>query len=134
MTFEEILDQALVMLRRRGRVTYRTLKLQFSLDDDHLEALKDEILYAHPHVVDDDGRGLRWTGDTAATQAQVLSGPQQATQAVSQAEHSSRIAVPGPGPRPSEAERRQLTVLFCDLVDSTTLASQLDPEEWREVV
>jgi class 3 adenylate cyclase len=35
---------------------------------------------------------------------------------------------------PPAAERRQLTVLFCDLVDSTTLASQLDPEEWREVV
>src|SRR5882724_10633749 len=33
-----------------------------------------------------------------------------------------------------EAERRQLTVLFCDLVDSTVLASQLDPEDWREVV
>jgi class 3 adenylate cyclase len=37
-------------------------------------------------------------------------------------------------PRPADAERRQLTVLFCDLVDSTALASQLDPEEWREVV
>ncbi|MEW6299562.1 MAG: adenylate/guanylate cyclase domain-containing protein [Thermodesulfobacteriota bacterium] len=33
-----------------------------------------------------------------------------------------------------DAERRQLTVLFCDLVDSTALAAQLDPEEWREVV
>jgi class 3 adenylate cyclase len=33
-----------------------------------------------------------------------------------------------------EAERRQLTVLFCDLVDSTALAGQLDPEELREVV
>jgi class 3 adenylate cyclase len=33
-----------------------------------------------------------------------------------------------------QAERRQLTVLFCDLVDSTALAGQLDPEEWREVV
>ena len=32
------------------------------------------------------------------------------------------------------AERRQLTVLFCDLVDSTVLASQLDPEDLREVV
>jgi class 3 adenylate cyclase len=37
-------------------------------------------------------------------------------------------------PQPPEAERRQLTVLFCDLVDSTVLASQLDPEELREVV
>ena len=37
-------------------------------------------------------------------------------------------------PRAPEAERRQLTVLFCDLVDSTALASQLDPEDLREVV
>jgi class 3 adenylate cyclase len=34
----------------------------------------------------------------------------------------------------SEAERRQLTVMFCDLVDSTKLSSQLDPEDWRDVV
>jgi TOMM system kinase/cyclase fusion protein len=33
-----------------------------------------------------------------------------------------------------EAERRQLTVLFCDLVESTALAGRLDPEELREVV
>ena len=37
-------------------------------------------------------------------------------------------------PRPQEAERRQLTVLFCDLADSTRLAGQLDPEDLREVV
>jgi class 3 adenylate cyclase/predicted ATPase len=34
----------------------------------------------------------------------------------------------------SEAERRQLTVMFCDLVGSTALSEQLDPEELREVV
>src|SRR4029434_1534665 len=33
-----------------------------------------------------------------------------------------------------DAERRQLTVMFCDLVDSTRLSSQLDPEDWRDVV
>jgi Adenylate and Guanylate cyclase catalytic domain len=37
-------------------------------------------------------------------------------------------------PPASDAERRQLTVLFCDLVDSTRLASELDPEDLREVV
>ena len=31
-------------------------------------------------------------------------------------------------------ERRHLTVLFCDLMGSTEIAAQLDPEEWREVV
>jgi len=31
-------------------------------------------------------------------------------------------------------ERRQLTVVFCDLVGSTALSQRLDAEEWREVV
>src|SRR5690349_19582709 len=34
----------------------------------------------------------------------------------------------------SAAERRQLTVMFCDLVGSTALASRLDPEDLREVI
>ena len=34
----------------------------------------------------------------------------------------------------SEAERRQLTVMFCDLVGSTALSAQLDPEDYRAVV
>ncbi len=41
MTFEEILDQAIVMLQRRGRLTYGALKRQFNLDDAYLEDLKD---------------------------------------------------------------------------------------------
>ena len=67
MTFEELLDQAIALLQRRGRVTYRTLKLQFNLDDDHLEALKDELLYSQSQVRDEDGRGLVWTGDASPT-------------------------------------------------------------------
>ena len=38
------------------------------------------------------------------------------------------------GPRGPEAERRQLTVLFCDLVGSTALAARLDPEDLRAVI
>jgi len=37
-------------------------------------------------------------------------------------------------PRGIAGERRHLTVLFCDLVGSTAIAAQLDPEEWRETV
>jgi len=58
MTFEEILDQAIAMLQRRGRMTYRTLQRQFALDEDALNDLKDELFYAHPEVRDDAGRGL----------------------------------------------------------------------------
>src|SRR5215475_1757146 len=62
MTFEEVLDQAMAMLQRRGRLTYRTLQLHFHLDDAHLEALKDEIIYGQRLAVDEDGRVLIWTG------------------------------------------------------------------------
>jgi len=37
-------------------------------------------------------------------------------------------------PATGEAERRQVTVMFCDLVDSTALSERLDPEELRDVV
>ena len=65
MTFEEILDQAVAMLQRRRRITYRALQAQFQLDGELLETLKEELLFSHP-VVDEDGRGLVWTGETAS--------------------------------------------------------------------
>src|SRR2546425_8724031 len=76
MTFEEVLDQAMAMLRRRGRLTYRTLQLQFQLDEAHLEALKDELIYGQRVAVDEDGRVLVWTGDagTAFVTASVPAG------------------------------------------------------------
>lgn len=37
-------------------------------------------------------------------------------------------------PSSGEAERRQLTVMFCDLVGSTALSSKLDPEDMRELI
>ena len=66
MTFEEIVDQALAMLQRRGRVAYRTLKRQFNLDDDALDDLKVELIEAQQVAIDEDGNVLVWTGDVAA--------------------------------------------------------------------
>lgn len=43
-------------------------------------------------------------------------------------------AAPGPAPTRASAERRQLTVMFCDLVGSTALAARLDPEDLREII
>jgi class 3 adenylate cyclase len=37
-------------------------------------------------------------------------------------------------PTPADAERRQLTVMFCDLVGSTALSTQFDPEDLRELI
>src|SRR2546425_611706 len=62
MTFEEVLDQAIAMLQRRGRVTYRALQRQFNLDDAFLDDLKEELLYGQRLAVDEDGRVLVWVG------------------------------------------------------------------------
>ena len=62
MTFEEILDQALAMLQRRGRVTFRTLQLQFQPDEDALEDLKTELIKAQRLAVDEDGEGAGLDG------------------------------------------------------------------------
>jgi class 3 adenylate cyclase/predicted ATPase len=51
-----------------------------------------------------------------------------------QAKPTPQEAISAPEPRSPDAERRQLTVMFCDLVDSTALSGQLDPEDLREVV
>ena len=65
MNFEEILDQAIVLLQRRGHVSYRTLKLQFTLDNEALQALKEELIEVHHLAVDQDGRMVVWDGETA---------------------------------------------------------------------
>src|SRR4030095_6611312 len=75
MTFEEIVDQALAMLQRRGRVAYRTLKRQFQLDEDALEDLKTELIKAQRLAVDEDGEVLVWTGNTASPAAPAAAPP-----------------------------------------------------------
>jgi class 3 adenylate cyclase len=47
---------------------------------------------------------------------------------------TSGTTAPRDAPAPAEAERRQLTVMFCDLVGSTALSARLDPEDLREVI
>jgi class 3 adenylate cyclase/predicted ATPase len=41
---------------------------------------------------------------------------------------------PAPASSPATAERRPITVMFCDLVGSTSLAAKLDAEDWRTLV
>jgi class 3 adenylate cyclase len=121
MDFYAVLDQIVDLLRRRGRVSYRALQRQFGLDDDYLADLKMELIDVQRVAVDEEGKMLVWLGEAGT--------PPEPALKPSPPEPARPVTTPTP-----EAERRQLTVLFCDLVDSTVLASQLDPEDWREVV
>jgi hypothetical protein len=62
MTFEEILDHAIIMLQRSGRLTYSTLKRQFQLDDVALDDLKNELIEGQRLAVDEQANVLVWTG------------------------------------------------------------------------
>ena len=130
MTFDDILDQVITLLKRQGRVSYPALKRRFDLDDAYLEDLKGEILFAHP-VVDEERRGLVWTGESESAQA-VASQPAQ----------THTACCPGTAlPRGSSLlhllTRRGTTatdraVLRCGGLHR--LAGQLDPEDWRNLV
>jgi predicted ATPase/class 3 adenylate cyclase len=134
MEFYAILTQVITLLQRERRVSYRALKRQFNLDDDYLEDLKAELIYAKRLAVDEEGRVLVWVGETAAAPESVRPPSRPVQEPVLLDGGPTAVASAPVESQPPEAERRQLTVLFCDLVDSTGLARQLDPEEWREVV
>src|SRR2546425_1391666 len=132
MTFKDVLAQVIDWLQQDKRITYRALKRQFALDDEYLEDLKAELIQAKQLAVDEDGAVLVWAGASALS-APTSPSDQPMQQPTFQGQHSLQ-GVPLPTAPPPDAERRQLTVMFCDLVDSTTLSSQLDPEEYRAVV
>jgi class 3 adenylate cyclase len=136
MDFYEVLAQVIDVLKREGRTSYRALKRQFDVDDAYLEDLKIELIQVKQLAVDQDNAMLVWTGEMQPALPTVLE-PVSTSSAQRQVPDAGQSpqAKPLPlAPPLSDAERRQLTVMFCDLVDSTPLAEQLDPEELREIV
>jgi hypothetical protein len=129
MDLYAILDQVVDLLRQRQRVTYRALKVQFHLEDEALEALKDELLYAHPQIRDDGGRGLVWTSDPLTTPTPA-SGPGESPAREPLTYTPSYLAEKILTSRSAlEGERKLVTVLFADLKGSTELIRDLDPEQ-----
>src|SRR5262245_58056409 len=120
MTFEEILDQAIAMLQRRGRLTYGTLKRQFQLDDAALEDLTNELIKGQRLARDEDGAVLVWTGAAVPPLAPAPTPLAYTPPYLVEKILTTRSAL--------EGERKQVTVLFADLKGSTELIRDLDPE------
>jgi class 3 adenylate cyclase/predicted ATPase len=134
MKFYEVLEQVIELLRREGRVGYRALKRQFDLDDEYIEDLKDELIHVKKVAADEDGRVLVWAGEEKSAPETAAPSPPSAQKSVPGEDQPPPAETRSPQPTVPEAERRQLTVMFCDLVDSTALAAKLDPEDLREIV
>ena len=106
---------------------YRSLKREYNLDDEALEDLKAELIEAQEVAIDKDGKMLIWTGGETPSEpaSPVMDSP------------ASKVA-PAASAQPEQTApdggRRQLTVMFCDLVGSTALSEQLDPEDLQALV
>ena len=152
MTFEEILDQAIAMLQRRGRLTYGALKRQFQLDDAYLDDVKAELIEGQRVAVDEGGRVLVWTGPPATSPAVSapspapawtpdplgLAGGDPASPIAYTPRHlaerilAEQAALEARGA--PDGERKTITVLFADIKGSMDLLEDLDPEEARQII
>src|SRR4029450_710473 len=134
MDFVAVVDQAIALLRQRGRLTYRTLQRQFHLDDAALDDLKDELIYGQRPAADGGVKVLVWSGATepAAPAAVAPAGtPTPVPLAytplyLAEKIRASRGAL--------EGERKQVPGLFADLKDSTELIRGLDPEAAQQLL
>ena len=127
MSFDDILDQAIEMLQRRGRLTYSALKRQFQLDDGYLNDLKDELIYGQQVARDEDERVLVWVGKASAASpsSTPLQEPDREPLAYTPQYLADKILISRSA---LEGERKQVTVLFCDIANSTPLAERLGAE------
>jgi class 3 adenylate cyclase/tetratricopeptide (TPR) repeat protein len=110
MSFLDIVERAKAYLARHQRMSLRALRREFGLDDEALEDLVEELVQVQQVAVLE-GNALAAAGVAASPTREVAASPPV-----------------------SEGERRQLTVMFCDLVGSTPLSQQLDAEDFRTVV
>jgi class 3 adenylate cyclase/predicted ATPase len=143
MTFDELLEQIIVLLRRDGRVTYRALKRRFGLDDDYLTDLCGEIVKAKRLAVDEDGEVLVWIGQ--GSPASRVQSPESKTANLSDPRpisytpphlaeriRAEQAALEARGAM--DGERKTITALFADLKGSTALIEGLDPEDARAII
>ena len=132
MDFVAVVDQAIALLRQRGRVAYRTLKRHFQLDDEALEDLKIELIDSQRLATDEQGTVLVWAGEAASPAVPTavpapVSVPLTYTPSyLAEKILTSRSAL--------EGERKLVTVLFADLKGSMELLADRDPEEARQLL
>jgi class 3 adenylate cyclase len=134
MTCAEMLDHAMAMLQRRGRLTYRTLQRQFQLDDAALEAVKPELLKGQRLAVAEDGDVLGWLG-AAGSASPATSLPASAPDCAPLAYTPPYLAEKILTSRSAlEGERKQVTVRLAALKGAMELLAERDPEEAQQLL
>src|SRR4030095_8936457 len=139
MDLYAVIDQIASLLQQRGRLTYRTLKLQFHLDEEQLAALTEELIDGQSLARAEHGKVLVWVGEGAAPlpSPQPLTPPSQSPASYTPPHLAERIlaekaAMEARGA--ADGERKTITALFADIKDSTALIEDLDPEAARRLL
>jgi hypothetical protein len=143
MDLYKVIDQVAALLQQRGRLTYRALKVQFQLEDEQLEAVKEELIEGLHVATDEGGKVLVWIGSPASSVPSLAS----AKQSLLGVDQTLDAKLNDPRLRPpvaytpahladriravtvTDGERKTITALFADLKGSTALIEDLDPEE-----
>jgi hypothetical protein len=72
MDYDVVLAQVFALLQQEKRLSYRVLKRRFQLDDEMLEDLKEDLIYAKRLAADEEGKVLVWTGEASLATAPQL--------------------------------------------------------------
>ena len=144
MDYEELVSKVIELLQREKRVPYRVLKRRFDLDDDYIDDLKIDLIEAKRLAIDENDRILVWIGEAGSADTppppppstpKLASAPATAPERdplsytprhLAEKILTSRSAL--------EGERKQVTVLFCDLANSTAMAERIGPEHMHSLL
>jgi predicted ATPase/class 3 adenylate cyclase len=152
MDYDTLLNHVIALLQREQRLSYRVLKRRLQLDDEMLEDLKEDLIYAKQLAVDEEGKVLVWTGapgpppssgmgapawpatrfapppDDPAAMRPIMYTPRHLAERIL-AEQAALEARGAP-----DGERKTITALFADIKGSMDLLENLDPEEARQLI
>lgn len=143
MDFYELLDQIIELLRKRNRVSYRALKLQYRIEDEYIKAIKEELTEVQQLAIDQDGKMLVWIGNrpdsasktparpTAGLPPAAASGPDHEPLSYTPQHLVDKILT---SRSTLEGERKLVTAFFCDLANSTQTAEQIGPEHMHALL
>ena len=116
-TFDEILIHVIDLLQREGRLSSRAIRLRFSIDDEYIAALKEELIDAKHLAVDEEGKVLVWTGASVGQESENRRIGESGKEQIA----SSDARLSTLDPSRDAGEQRQLTVIFFIFLVSTTL-------------
>ncbi|MGK2914449.1 MAG: ATP-binding protein [Porticoccaceae bacterium] len=124
--FDALLERLTAALQSEQRISYRGLKRRFQLSDEDIEDIKDELIHARQLAVDEDNKVLVWRSQVAPAASVKAPAAAYTPRHLAEKILSARSAI--------EGENKQVTVLFCDVVESMVLAERLGAEDWHEVL